>query len=295
MIDEGALRALVPRVLAGLVRRGEDFDAAEDALQEALLEALRVWPEHPPDDPRAWLTTVATRRLVDARRSEVARAAPRGDDPRGATFRAHGGGRRHALRALLLLSPRARARVPGRADAARRRRPHHPRDRRRVLRPRGDDGAADQPRQAHPARAQPGPARRPGRRAAGALPRLHGRPRRPRGPGRRGDPARPPAHARHGGARGARAARADAPEPRPAPGAARRRGPDRDARPAGPWPVGHARDRRGRARAAVGARPAAPGPLPDRGRDRRPARRRGERRGDRLAADPRAGTTSSSR
>ncbi len=63
--DEDALRALVPRVLAGLVRRGEQFDAAEDALQEALLEALRVWPEHPPRDPRAWLTTVARRRLVD--------------------------------------------------------------------------------------------------------------------------------------------------------------------------------------------------------------------------------------
>ncbi len=72
-LDEGALRALVPRVLAGLVRRGEDFDAAEDALQEALLEALRAWPEHPPRDPQAWLTTVATRRLVDARRSESAR------------------------------------------------------------------------------------------------------------------------------------------------------------------------------------------------------------------------------
>jgi RNA polymerase sigma factor (sigma-70 family) len=72
-LDEGALRALVPRVLAGLVRRGEDFDDAEDALQEALLEALRVWPEHPPRDPRAWLATVATRRLVDARRSEAAR------------------------------------------------------------------------------------------------------------------------------------------------------------------------------------------------------------------------------
>jgi RNA polymerase sigma factor (sigma-70 family) len=72
-LDEGALRALVPRVLAGLVRRGEDFDAAEDALQEALVEALRAWPEHPPRDPRAWLTTVATRRLVDARRSEAAR------------------------------------------------------------------------------------------------------------------------------------------------------------------------------------------------------------------------------
>src|ERR671938_1934186 len=73
-LDEGALRGLVPRVLASLVRRGEDFDAAEDALQEALIEALRVWPEHPPRDPRAWLATVATRRLVDARRSEAARS-----------------------------------------------------------------------------------------------------------------------------------------------------------------------------------------------------------------------------
>jgi RNA polymerase sigma factor (sigma-70 family) len=72
-VDEDALRALVPRVLAGLVRRGEDFYAAEDALQEALLEALRVWPAQPPHDPRAWLTTVATRRLIDARRSEAAR------------------------------------------------------------------------------------------------------------------------------------------------------------------------------------------------------------------------------
>ena len=72
-LDEAALRDLVPRVLAGLVRRGEDFDAAEDALQEALVEALRVWPERPPRDPRAWLATVATRRLVDARRSEAAR------------------------------------------------------------------------------------------------------------------------------------------------------------------------------------------------------------------------------
>src|SRR5262252_4907758 len=72
-LEEGTLRALVPRVLAGLVRRGEDFDAAEDALQEALLEALRVWPGHPPREPRAWLATVATRRLVDARRSEAAR------------------------------------------------------------------------------------------------------------------------------------------------------------------------------------------------------------------------------
>ncbi|MDO8212166.1 RNA polymerase sigma factor [Conexibacter sp. CPCC 206217] len=76
-LDGGALRTvgrdLIPRVLATLVRRGEDFYAAEDALQEALLEALRTWPEHPPQDQRAWLAAVATRRLVDARRSETAR------------------------------------------------------------------------------------------------------------------------------------------------------------------------------------------------------------------------------
>src|SRR4051795_12263097 len=77
-LDEGALRDLIPRVLAGLVRRGEDFDAAEDALQEALLEALRVWPEHPPGDPRAWLATGATPRLVAAPPREGPRPRPGG-------------------------------------------------------------------------------------------------------------------------------------------------------------------------------------------------------------------------
>jgi RNA polymerase sigma factor (sigma-70 family) len=67
------VRSLAPQVLAGLVRRREDFAAAEDAVQDAMVEALRVWPEHPPRDPRAWLTAVAMRRLVDARRSESAR------------------------------------------------------------------------------------------------------------------------------------------------------------------------------------------------------------------------------
>src|SRR3954463_4520565 len=121
-MDEGALRALVPRVLAGLVRRGEDFDAAEDALQEALLEALRVWPEHPPRDPAAWLATVATRRLGDARPREApapprhppqrGRAAPpRRDHLRRAATGRHGGRRRHALPALLLLPPRPLARL----------------------------------------------------------------------------------------------------------------------------------------------------------------------------------------
>ncbi|GAB4012596.1 RNA polymerase sigma factor [Nocardioides ultimimeridianus] len=46
---------------------------AEDAVQEALLEAVRRWPDQPPDDPKAWLVTVAQRKLIDAQRSEAAR------------------------------------------------------------------------------------------------------------------------------------------------------------------------------------------------------------------------------
>ncbi|MDD0637203.1 sigma factor, partial [Shigella sonnei] len=57
--DEGLLRALVPQVLAALMRRGAAFAAAEDAVQYALLDALQTWPERPPRDPRAWLTTAA--------------------------------------------------------------------------------------------------------------------------------------------------------------------------------------------------------------------------------------------
>jgi RNA polymerase sigma factor (sigma-70 family) len=71
-IDQ-VVRSLAPQVLAGLLRRGEEFAAAEDAVQDAMVEALRVWPEHPPRDPHAWLAAVAMRRLIDARRSETAR------------------------------------------------------------------------------------------------------------------------------------------------------------------------------------------------------------------------------
>jgi RNA polymerase sigma factor (sigma-70 family) len=71
--DEGLLRALVPRVLAALMRRGADFAAGEDAVQDALLDALRTWPQSPPRDPRAWLITAAAHRLTDAARSEAAR------------------------------------------------------------------------------------------------------------------------------------------------------------------------------------------------------------------------------
>ena len=73
---EDLLRDLAPQVLGVLVRRYGQFDAAEDAVQEALLSAALKWPvEGLPDSPRSWLVTVAGRRLVDEWRSESARRA----------------------------------------------------------------------------------------------------------------------------------------------------------------------------------------------------------------------------
>ncbi|MFB6440136.1 RNA polymerase sigma factor [Streptomyces sp. NPDC056411] len=72
-MDEALLRSLTPSVLAVLVRRGADFAAAEDAVQDALLEAIRVWPADPPRDPKGWLVTVAWRRFLDATRADAAR------------------------------------------------------------------------------------------------------------------------------------------------------------------------------------------------------------------------------
>ncbi len=71
----GIWRAEAPYVLAALVRKYGDLDAAEDAAQEALLAASQQWPgEGVPDRPRGWLITVASRRLTDHWRSERARA-----------------------------------------------------------------------------------------------------------------------------------------------------------------------------------------------------------------------------
>jgi RNA polymerase sigma factor (sigma-70 family) len=71
---ENVLRELAPQVLGMLVRRYGQFDACEDAVQEALLAAAVQWPTQGlPDNPRGWLTTVASRRLTDEWRSDQAR------------------------------------------------------------------------------------------------------------------------------------------------------------------------------------------------------------------------------
>ncbi|MFC4052254.1 RNA polymerase sigma factor [Actinomadura syzygii] len=72
--DEDLLRELTPQVLGTLVRRYGRFEGCEDAVQEAVLAASVQWPdEGVPDNPRGWLVTVASRRLVDQMRSDHAR------------------------------------------------------------------------------------------------------------------------------------------------------------------------------------------------------------------------------
>jgi RNA polymerase sigma factor (sigma-70 family) len=71
---EDLLRELTPQVLSTLVRRHGRFEDCEDAVQEAVLAATVQWPAGGvPDNPRGWLATVASRRLIDQMRSDQAR------------------------------------------------------------------------------------------------------------------------------------------------------------------------------------------------------------------------------
>jgi RNA polymerase sigma factor (sigma-70 family) len=72
--SEQLLRELTPQVLGTVVRKFHDFAAAEDAVQEASLAAAMQWPiQGLPNNPRAWLTQVAFRRLIDEIRRDSAR------------------------------------------------------------------------------------------------------------------------------------------------------------------------------------------------------------------------------
>ncbi len=265
---EDLLRELTPQVLGTLIRRHGQFEDCEDAVQEAVLAAAVQWPaEGVPDNPRGWLLTVASRRLIDQVRSEHARreresalAAESVTSPRGGD-RGRAGHRRHAGAAVPVLPSRADPGLADRADAARGRRPDHGRDRPRVPGTRGHHGGQDQPGQAeHQVRGQhvhrAGGGRAPGTapgRPARALPdiqrglhcliRRRAAARRPRA---RGDPpgqdgARATAHGR----RGERAARANAAHPGQAAGTRDRGRRAGAAGRAGPRPVGPGPDRGG--------------------------------------------------
>jgi RNA polymerase sigma-70 factor (ECF subfamily) len=73
---ERAFREESGRVLATLIRHlGGDFELAEDALQDALAQALRTWPrDGVPQNPGAWMTVTARRRAIDRIRRERALA-----------------------------------------------------------------------------------------------------------------------------------------------------------------------------------------------------------------------------
>jgi RNA polymerase sigma factor (sigma-70 family) len=71
---EHLLRELAPQVLGVIARRFRDFPSAEDAVQEAMLAAFTQWPgQGVPENPRGWLIQVASRRMTDQMRSEMAR------------------------------------------------------------------------------------------------------------------------------------------------------------------------------------------------------------------------------
>ena len=167
---EDLLRELAPQVLGVLVRRFGDFDAAEDAVQEALLAAARHWPvDGRARQPAGWLIVrPPCRRMTDQFRSEAARRRARRSPRRAEPPAADGEPTVDdtLLVAVPVLPSGADAGLGDRADPAGGRWPDHGRDRQRVPGARGHDGPADQPGQAAD---QERPACRSGCRPSGEL------------------------------------------------------------------------------------------------------------------------------
>ena len=66
---ENVIREERSRLLASLIRScGGDFELAEDALQEAVVEALERWDHDLPARPAGWLLTTARRKALDTLR-----------------------------------------------------------------------------------------------------------------------------------------------------------------------------------------------------------------------------------
>jgi RNA polymerase sigma-70 factor (ECF subfamily) len=65
---ERVIRPARAKVLAQLLRRDFDVMTAEDAVAAAVVAALSAWPEHAPENPEAWLMSVAFRKAIDQSR-----------------------------------------------------------------------------------------------------------------------------------------------------------------------------------------------------------------------------------
>ena len=71
---EHVFREEYGRIIATLIRHSGSFDLAEEALHEAFVAAAATWErDGPPDNPGAWLTRVAQRKLLDAVRRDKTR------------------------------------------------------------------------------------------------------------------------------------------------------------------------------------------------------------------------------
>jgi RNA polymerase sigma-70 factor (ECF subfamily) len=73
-VIEEVFRQESGRIIATLIRISGSFDLAEEAMQEAFASALKNWPDKGvPDNPGAWITAVAHRKIIDHARRERTR------------------------------------------------------------------------------------------------------------------------------------------------------------------------------------------------------------------------------
>ncbi len=70
---DGIFRRESGRIIAGLIRMSHSFDLAEEAMQDAFAAALTHWGKGIPDNPAAWITASARRKLIDYARRERTR------------------------------------------------------------------------------------------------------------------------------------------------------------------------------------------------------------------------------
>ena len=154
--EDAALARIVRReaglIVAQLQRRLGNFDIAEEAVQEAIIVALRTWRrDGVPANPGGWLSLAARRRAIDLLRKrsrEVSLADEWDADLTTSGRRDAAYGRRAIADAVRLLPSGAQRRGSAGADAASRRRHDDAADRQRFPGARGDDGAASGTRQA---------------------------------------------------------------------------------------------------------------------------------------------------